>query len=67
MSSSANTFEATRIRCELCNCTELHGLKKLRTHRGTDLVNIAENMDDKLNKFSEIISDLTERIKEIES
>ena len=66
MSNNQESLQAVRLRGEVCNLTEIHGVRTLKTKAGTDLVTIAEGLHEQLLKFSEIISDLTERVKELE-
>lgn len=62
----SDAVSSTHLKGQLCNLTEIYGVKTLKTKSGTDLVLIAEGLAEQLAKFSEILNDLTERIEKVE-
>ena len=55
------------IRGEMANLTNIAGVKSLKTKGGLEIVALAENFNTNLTKMSEIIADLSARVKAMET
>ena len=66
MSTNEIAVSAAQLKGQICNFTEVYGVKVLKTKGGVDLVTIAEGLHEQLAKFSEILNDLVERVEKIE-
>ena len=56
-----------RLRGELCNLTDITGVRSLTTKSGTDLVNVAEGLHEQLTQFQKLLNDCLDRIKKLEA
>jgi len=67
MSTNETSGSFPRLRGELCNFTDITGVKSLVTKTGTDLVNVAEGLHEQLTQFQKLLNDLVDRIKKLEA
>jgi hypothetical protein len=67
MSSNENSVSARQIRGELCNFTDIRGVKSLKSNTGLDIINVAENLHDQLVKFTKLMSEVSERVSTLEN
>ncbi len=54
------------LRGETCSLSNIYGVEKLETKSGMDIVAISTNIHATLLKYTELIDDLTDRIKKLE-
>jgi hypothetical protein len=53
-------------RYKLANITTLRGVEELSTSKGVNIVDIAENFSNQLDKFNNVLSDFSQRITKLE-
>lgn len=67
MSTNETSLSATKIRGEFCNFTDIRGVKSLKSNTGVDIINVAEGLHDQLVKFTNLVSEFSERISTLEN